>query len=143
MRVILAGIALMIAASAAFAQDAPKRLTANDLSVETHKWDGKKIQVNAQCFYADTDEYRCAVLGPNGIAGAGGLVRVDFAAISPPEMKKAVEDNCDTIEKMITKPCRFQIVFTYSTNDRKENNNGSVTMEIVAEDFAGTFSRGR
>jgi hypothetical protein len=99
--------------------------------------------VNAQCFFADTDEYRCAVLGSNGLMGDGGLVRVDFAAISPVEMKKALEDNCDTIEKMVTKLCRFQIVFTYSTNDRKENNNGSVTMEIVAADFAGTFSRGR
>jgi hypothetical protein len=35
MRVIFAGIGLTLATSAAFAPDAPKRLTANDLSVET------------------------------------------------------------------------------------------------------------
>ena len=129
--------------ASALAQDAPKKLTSIDLAVETHKWDGKVIQTNAQCFYADTNEYRCAVLAANGMMGVGGFVRVDFAEISPPEMKKAVEDNCDTLEKMTTRACRFQIVFTYSGNDRKENNDGSVTMEIIAEDFAGAFSRSK
>jgi hypothetical protein len=44
MRMICTGIALALAGSAAFAQDAPKRLTANDLSVQTHKWDEKKFR---------------------------------------------------------------------------------------------------
>ncbi len=53
----------------------------------THKWDSKTIQVNAQCFYADTDEYRCAVLSPKGLPGGlSGTVRIDFDKISPPEI---------------------------------------------------------
>jgi len=136
-------IGTLVAASTALALDAPKRLTSNDLSVETHKWDGKAIQVNAQCFYADTDEYRCAVLGANGVPGAGSFVRIDFGKISPPEMKKAIEDNCDTLEKMPTRACRFQIVFTYSMYSRTENNDGSELMTIMPEDFAGTFSKVR
>lgn len=88
-RTICAAIALTFAAHASFAQDAPKRLTANDLAVQTHKWDGKKIQTNAHCFYADKDDFRCAVNGPNGLAGKNaGFVRIDFTTISPPEMKK-------------------------------------------------------
>jgi hypothetical protein len=136
MRAILCCLVLFLT-TVALAQEPPKKLTAIDLSVETHKWDGKVIQTMVQCFFADTDEYRCAVLPPQG----GDLVRIDFNKISPPEMKKTVEDNCDTIEKMTTRACRFQVVFTYSGNNRQENNNGSIMMMIIPDDSAGTFSR--
>ena len=144
MRTICSAIALTFAAHPSFAEDAqivPKRLTADDLAVQTHKWDGKAIQTNAQCFYADKDDYRCGILGPHGMGGNGVFVRIDFTTISPPEMKKTVEDNCDTTDQMITNACKFQIVFAYSANDRRENNDGSVTMVITAEDEAGVFSR--
>jgi hypothetical protein len=140
MRTICAGIALTFAAHASFAQDAPKRLTASDLAVQTHKWDGKKIQANAHCFYADKEDFRCAVLGPNNQL-AHSMVRIDFTTVSPPEMKKTVEDNCDTTAQMFTNACRFQILFIYSSNERQEHNDGTVVTSIIAEDQAGEFSR--
>ena len=51
MRTICAGIAPTLVAHASFAQDAPKRPTGDDLFVQTHKWDGKKLQTNVECFY--------------------------------------------------------------------------------------------
>jgi hypothetical protein len=111
MRTFLAGIALL-SATLALADEAPKKLSAADLAVQTHKWDGKVIQMNVQCFYADVDEYRCMIGG-----GAGAFVRVDFAEVEPAEIKKAMDDNCDTIEKMLTRGCSFQVTFTYMGND--------------------------
>ena len=140
MRTICAGIALTFAAQASFAQDAPKRLTANDLAVQTHKWDGRKIQANAHCFYADKEDYRCAILGPNNQL-PHNMVRIDFTTISPPELKKTVEDSCDTTDQMFTNACRFQILFTYSSNARRESNGGTVTTSIIPEDQEGEFSR--
>jgi hypothetical protein len=63
-----------LASFAALADDAPKRLTAADLSVETHKWDGKTIQATGQCFFADVSQYRCAL----GILGTV-FVRLDLS----------------------------------------------------------------
>ncbi|HXW19318.1 MAG TPA: hypothetical protein VEK35_02320, partial [Roseiarcus sp.] len=115
-----------------------------DLAVETHKWDGKLIQSTVICFYADTDDYRCAVLSANGLPGYGTtLVRIDFSSIEPPEIKKAIEDNCDTVAKMQTKACRFQAVFTYEAFAAQENASGSRMMEIAVKDSAGVFSRTR
>ena len=140
MRRIFAGIVLTFVAHPSFAEDAPKRLTANDLSVQTHKWDGKTIQTNAHCFYADKEDFRCAILGPNNKLSRN-MVRIDFTTISPPEMKKAVEDNCDTTDQMLTNACRFQILFTYASNLRQEHDDGTVATTIIAEDQAGEFSR--
>ena len=141
MRAVVVGMILAVAMPA-FAQDTPKKLTSADLAVETHKWDGKQIQTIAQCFFADTDEYRCMIVGANGYIH--DAVRVDFKEITPPEMKKAVEDNCDTLDKaMQSKTCRFQIAFTYSLGRSDEHLDGSRLMTILAQDFAGTFSRTR
>jgi hypothetical protein len=131
--------------SPCLAQDVPpKRLSADDLSVETHKWDGKSIQTVVQCFYADIDEYRCAVLASSGLPFTGKTtVRIDFKSIEPADMKKAVEDNCDTIGKMSTKGCRFQAVFTYEQNEREEEGDSTVRMLILAKDGFGSFSRSR
>lgn len=137
MRIILVGIFLAISIPA-LAQDAPKKLTANDLEVETHKWDGKLIQTIAQCFFADVDEYRCLALRPNGMVGEA---RIDFRTIQPPEIKKFVEDNCDTVEKTFTRSCRFQINFTYSGIHTEEHSDGSRLAAITAKDSSGTFAR--
>jgi hypothetical protein len=137
MRTFLAGFAI-VSASLAMADEPPKKLSAIDLAVQTHKWDGKVVQTTAQCFYADVDEYRCAI-------GASGnvFVRVDFAEIEPPEIKKAIEDNCDTIQKMMTRNCSFQVTFTYMSNDWEEQNSGSVMMLIEAQDNKGTFIKAK
>ncbi|MGD0188896.1 MAG: hypothetical protein ABSC25_27145 [Roseiarcus sp.] len=138
MRSIILALALL-GATAALADDTPKKLTSMDLSVETHKWDGKLIQITAQCFYADKDEYRCAVMP----LMAGMLVRVDFSSIEPETMKTLIENNCDTIEMMTTRPCTVNIVFTYESNDRQEEANGSTLMRIIATDNKGVFSKGK
>ncbi|HLW92112.1 MAG TPA: hypothetical protein VKS78_12555 [Roseiarcus sp.] len=122
--------------SVAIAQDAPKRLAASDLSVETHEWDGKSIQTTVQCVYLGANDYKCAVVPITG----NGLVRMDFSSVDPPEMKKVIEENCDTVEKMTTKACRFQVEFIYELNDRQKNADGSTTMRIGAKDDAGAFS---
>ena len=121
---------------AALVDDAPKRLTALDLAVQTHKWDGKAIQANAHCFYADTDEYRCAIGSAENV-----FVRIDLSNIQPDVMKKNIEDNCDTLAKMLNRACSVDITFTYQTNHPEENNSGRTTMLIEAQDGKGTLAR--
>ena len=132
----------MAVAGGAAAQDPPKRLNADDLGVQTHKWEGKSILTTAQCFYADKDEYRCGVINSRGLMGDGTtFVRIDFSQIDPPEMKKVIEDSCDTVEKMSSRTCRVQIVFTYSGYHSDEKTDGSNTMYIETEGNTGFFSR--
>lgn len=138
MRSAIMALALL-GATSALADDAPKKLTSTDLSVETHKWDGKLIQITAQCFYADKDEYRCAVAP----IAMGIFVRIDFSTIEPDSMKKAIEDSCDTIEKMPTRACAANIVFTYENNDRQDKADGSTMMTIIAVDNKGLFSKAK
>jgi hypothetical protein len=126
------GILLTVAA---LAEDAPKRLTADDLSVQTHKWDGKTIQATMRCFFADKDEYRCIV----GLSGRTG-VRVDFQDIEPPNMKKMIEDKCDTVAKSVLRACMVQSTFVYLGNDREERPDGTVVMMIMPEDGKATMT---
>jgi hypothetical protein len=121
---------LLLALGPALAEDAPKRLTPS-------KWDGKRIQTGAHCFYADKDEYRCMV----GIVSGAELVRIDFSEIEPESMKKSIEDNCDTIEKMVLRPCSVTVIFTYAGNGRQESLNGRTTMFILAEDGKATMAQ--
>ena len=122
--------------STALADEPPKRLTAADLAVQTHKWDDKTIQATAKCFYADTNEYRCGV----GVSG-NTFVRVDFSEIEPDALKKNIEDNCDTVEKMQSRACYVSITFVYESNHREEHNDGGTTMYIVAKDGRATLAR--
>jgi len=138
MRIVTLMLALL-GATSAFADDAPKRLTSSDLAVETHKWDGKLIETTGQCFFADKDEYRCAISPMQG----SELVRIDFTTIEPDAMKIAIEDNCDTITKMTTRACAVNIVFTYESNNLEEQTNGTTTMFILAAENKGVFSRAR
>jgi hypothetical protein len=123
----------------AWADDAPKKLSSMDLAVETRKWDGRLIQTAGQCFYADKDEYRRAIQPVRGTE----MVRIDFSAIEPDAMKKVIEDNCDTIEKMTTRACAVNIVFTYESNSLREDANGTSTMFILATDNKGVFSKAK
>jgi hypothetical protein len=115
--------------------DEVKHLTTADLAVQTHKWDGKQIQATMQCFYADTDEYRCVA----GMSGRTG-VRIDFQDIEPMNMKTAIENKCDTVEKSRSRQCRVQATFVYAGNDREEKSDGMVMMIIIAEDGKAMIS---
>ena len=128
MRLFL-GALFAFASFAALADDAPKRLTAADLSVQTHKSDGKTIQARGQCFFADVSEYRCAI----GVLGTV-FVRLDLSEIEPGAMKKTIEDNCDTLDKMMGRGCAVDITFVYQGNDRNEKPDGSTVMLILAKD---------
>ncbi|WP_457798140.1 hypothetical protein [Methylocystis sp. S23] len=78
-------------------------ISAGDLSVQTHKWDMKILQVELNCFYADVGDFRCT--GPRS--------RVDFTALYPDSERKMIERDCDTIDKSQTKKCRRTLRFTY------------------------------
>lgn len=138
MRLAILALALL-GATAAFADDAPKKLTSMDLAVQTHKWDGKLIQTTGQCFFADKDEYRCAVAPPM----ESGMVRVDFTTIEPEAMKQLIEYNCDTLQKWATHACSVNMTFTYEAAERKDNANGTTTMYILATENKGVFSKAK
>lgn len=80
-------------------------ISAGDLSVQTHKWDMKILQVELNCFYADAGDFRCT--GPRS--------RVDFTALYPDSERKIIERDCDTIDKSQTRRCRRTLRFTYES----------------------------
>jgi len=88
-----------------------------------------------QCFYADTDEYRC-VVGMSGMTG----VRIDFQDFAPVSMKKLIEDKCDTVAKSSSRSCRVQASFVYLADHREEQSNGTVLMIIIPEDGKATLT---
>jgi hypothetical protein len=135
MRTLLTVLIVILFAVQARADDSPKRLTAEDLSVQTHKWDGKTIRTTVSCFFADKDEYRC-------IAGWSErvTVRIDFVAIEPESMKSVIEDKCDAVAKARGNACKLQATFVYLGNERQEHPDGSVLMLIMAENGKGTFA---
>lgn len=78
-------------------------ISPSDLSVQTHKWDMKLVQVDLSCFYADVGDFRCT--GPRS--------RVDFDALYPESEAKMIERDCDTIAKSQSRKCRRTIRFSY------------------------------
>jgi hypothetical protein len=80
-----------------------KVISAADLSVQSHKWDQKIIQVELSCFYADAGDFRCT--GPHS--------RVDFTSLYPDSEREIIERDCDTITKSQTRKCRRTLRFTY------------------------------
>lgn len=123
--------ALFLAPIAAHADDV-KKLSGSDLAVQTHKWDGRTVETSGYCFYADVNEYRCMTLG------VGGGARVDFTKLEPEAARKKIEDNCDTISKMLTKACAVRFQFVYESYDTHVSGN-DVFHEVVAKDRAGTI----
>ena len=108
-----------------FAQEV-RKLSAADLAVQTKKWAGKKVQGTFSCFYADVDEFRCIA----------NRARVDFTSLEPPEARKRLEDQCDTIERSNRKTCTVNIQFTYEESDIRQNGLFQMTV-ITAEDNKG------
>lgn len=127
-RYALAFFGLAFASNALAAEDSVKKLTAMDLAVQTHKWDGKKIEVQLRCFYADKDEYRCAT-------GMGA--RVDFTKISNEAGKDFLDENCDTLAKVASRNCMVTVRFTYSGNSREASGSGQQMTVVQAEDDTG------
>ena len=114
--------------SPAFADDTV-RVTGQDLAVQTHKWDGKTIETVLFCFYADLNEYRCAI--PSG-------VRIDFRTLDPDSARAGIERNCDTLGKVLTAACRTRIRFVYEGFDSAPTNSGEAMAIVIAEDGKGT-----
>ena len=124
-KIAVGAAALMLLTNLAAADDV-KKLSAGDLAVQTHKWDGKMVESQFQCFYADKDEFRCM--------GGFGEVRVDFSSLNPPDLKSKIENNCDTIKALRSKSCKVTIRFEYDGFDTLDNNGGT-TMHVVIPKF--------
>jgi hypothetical protein len=128
-----AAIALSVLSTPALADDVI-RLTGPDLGVQTHKWDGKTIETDANCFYADKDEFRCMV---------GGLARIDFSTIEPKESQAFVERNCDTMEKVFHgAKCKLTIRFVYDGFDEMQTGGlfGRITIVKARGDRGSVVS---
>jgi len=123
--------ALILAPVVAHADDV-KKLSGDDLGVQTHKWDGKTIETTGFCFYADVNEYRCLAKGR--IGGA----RIDFSKLEPASEKKRIEDNCDQLAKMLTKTCAVRLQFVYEGFDTHMVGTDLVRV-VLAKDGAGTI----
>jgi hypothetical protein len=121
-----AAILALTGAQGAAAQEI-KKLSAADLGVETRKWEGRKIETQLRCFYADKDEYRCI----------GGKARVDLSKISNPDGKSYLEDKCDTIERMVGNACLVTVRFVYSGYRKEETDGGNKLTMVEAEDDTG------
>lgn len=87
-----------------------KVISAADLSVQSHKWDHKIIQVDLSCFYADVGDFRCT--GPRS--------RVDFTALYPDSEREILERDCDTLDKSRAKKCQRTLRFTYEGFEEME-----------------------
>lgn len=104
----------------------PKKLSAADMGVQTRKWQGKTIETRMSCFYADKDEFRCTTRS----------ARVDFSSITPPEARRRVEDDCDTIEKSSRARCTFTVRFVWRDSEMRPLGLSRLHM-ITAESDAG------
>ena len=98
--------ALILAPLGARADDV-KRVSGDDLAIQTHKWDGKTIETSGFCFYADVDDFRCLT----GVRSSAA--RIDFANLEPDAARKKIEDNCDTVAKASNKACVVRFRFVY------------------------------
>lgn len=109
-----------------------RRVSPEDLRVETHKWDGKVIETKVNCFYADVNEFRCVA----------NNLRVDFSEVIPNQAQAFLEKECDTIQKASRKACSVFVRFKYSSYERKDSNNiyGATTL-IGAVDDLGFVKR--
>ncbi len=119
----------MVGFSQQLIADDVKRLSAADLSVQTHKWDGKMVEAQFKCFYADKDEFRC-------LAGMGD-VRVDFTSLNPPDLRSKLENSCDTLKTITSKACKVTIRFEYEAFDTSETGGLGKMHIVVAKSNSG------
>lgn len=106
------------------------RVSAQDLAVQTHKWDGKTIETVMYCFYADVNEYRCST--PDG-------ARVDFSDLQPDAARASLEKNCDTVSKVLSPACRLRLRFVYEGFDVLELGSGATKPVVIADEGKGTI----
>jgi len=63
--------------------------------------------------------------------------------IEPEAMKSAIEANCDTVEKMVTRACAVNVIFTYQRSNPEEETEGMTAIQIVAAGDRGTLVKAR
>jgi hypothetical protein len=64
---------------------------------------------NMRCYYADVGDYRCASL--RGVAIFAGN-------LTPEKLRKQIEDECDTVDKMLrSSKCSFALRINYDADD--------------------------
>ncbi|OCC05097.1 hypothetical protein BA190_09280 [Labrys sp. WJW] len=84
-----------------------KVVDSDDLYVSPNKYKGTAVEWrNAQCLYADKDEYRCAS------NGRGMTVMIVARKITPDNERTMLENDCDSVKSTFTKKCRRTIRFT-------------------------------
>jgi hypothetical protein len=101
-----------------------KRISAADLAVETHKWEGAVIETSLSCFFADTDEYRC--FDGKGLA----RVRVDFGKFDYAGAAY-LRNHCDTLSLADTRPCSVKLRFTYEAFHRQDMGGLAGNMTFI------------
>ena len=114
--------------SGAASADDVLKVSSQDLAVQTHKWDGKTIEVVLSCFYADLADYRCVGRG----------ARVDLTTIEDEKSRAYIEKNCDTISKSDKRACTVTVRFVYESFDTMDTNFGGKLTVIAAKDGVGT-----
>ncbi|MFT4122194.1 hypothetical protein [Bradyrhizobium sp.] len=123
---VLAFGAFVVSVGVANADDVI-RLKAIDLAAQTHKWDGKTVETELLCFYADLNEFRCV----------GSSVRIDFTKLTPDDARKKIERDCDTMSKAMRPACIKRIRFIYSGFTSEETSEGKKLTLIQTKDDAG------
>jgi hypothetical protein len=132
MKRIFAAAIVVALTQPSFADDI-KRVSGADLSVQTHKWDGKTIETSGYCFYSDVGDYRCLAGDPAASA------RIDFKQIEPDSAREAVESHCDTLEKLISRSCRFRFRFIYDGFGELPGGGGDIIHVVIPKDGLGTI----
>ena len=99
------------------AADSYLRLSGKELSLQTKKWMGKKIEVPLNCLHADVAEYRCV----------GGGVRITIHKVSNGDGREKVERECNTLADSVRLRCRFLVRFTYD-GSRRTGGTGELTI---------------
>lgn len=92
---------------------AVKRLSAGDLAIQTHKWDGLLIETKLNCLSADKYDFRCFD------AHSFARVRVDFSSLDE-KGSDFLTNYCDTDESSNSQACFVKVRFVYSGYDTQE-----------------------
>ncbi len=87
-----------------------------------------------RCFYADANEFRCT--------GHLAQMRIDFADLQPEAARAAIERNCDTVLKAMSRKCMVTLRFVYLGFNEQETNRSNTLTVILAKDNLGTIVSG-
>jgi len=101
-----------IAASLTAAHAEFKAVAASELGIGSGKYLNRDLEVpSMRCYYADVADYRC-ITGPGG-----AFVSVFASNLTPENLRKQVEDECDTLEKTRRSVCSFTLRINYNADD--------------------------